>query len=136
MLKTDYKNDKLLMASNTMRKYNVIENEDGTVSFEDVTVYEVKGDHFGADEVNEIHQGLNEIHRGLNELLGVIIIKTLAAGETTMILEDETITTESTIDIYTSVYGVSPTNAIVEAGSITLTFEAQDGDIGVKVRVR
>lgn len=129
MFKTDYKNDKLLMASNTRRKYRVIENEDGTVSFEDVTAYEVKGNHFGADEVNAIHAGLNELH-------GVELIGTLAARETTIVLENEAITTESTIDIYTNVYGVNPAEVRVEAGTITLTFEVQEGDVGVKVRVR
>lgn len=131
MFRTDYKNDKLLVASNTKRKFNVIENEDGTVSFEDATVYEVKGDNFGADEVNEIHKELN----ALGEKNEVSVIGTLAAGATSIVLENEAITTSSTIDIYTDVYGVNPTNASVEAGSITLTFEAQGSDLGVKVRV-
>ena len=60
MFKTDFKNDKLLVAENTKRKYRVIDNGDETVSFEDVTVYEQKGDPFGADEVNAIHGALNE----------------------------------------------------------------------------
>lgn len=59
--RTDYKNDKLLVSSNTRRKFRVIENSDGTVSFEDVTVYEQKGDNFSADEINAIHGGLNEL---------------------------------------------------------------------------
>ena len=59
MFRTDFKNDKLLIAENAKRKFRVIENEDGTVSFDDVTEYEVRGDHFGADQVNAIHQRLN-----------------------------------------------------------------------------
>lgn len=59
MFRTDYKNDKLLEEANSKRRFRVIENADGTVSFEDVTEYEVMGDHFGADEVNAIHEGLN-----------------------------------------------------------------------------
>ena len=59
--RTDYKDDKLLVATNDKRKYRVIENADGTVSFEDVTVYEHQGDHFGAEEVNAIHAGLNKM---------------------------------------------------------------------------
>lgn len=38
VLKTNYKED-VLAASNTKRKYNMITNDDGTVSFEDVTEY-------------------------------------------------------------------------------------------------
>ena len=48
-LKTDYV-DALFSGS---RKYRVIENEDGTVSFEDVTEYTQAGDSFGAKDVNE-----------------------------------------------------------------------------------
>lgn len=136
MFRTDFKNDKLLVASNTKRKFNVIENADGTVSFEDVTAYEVKGDNFGADEVNAIHEGLNT----LMDEVGVSksraeIVETLAAGETSIAFENKAITTSSTIDIYTDVYGVNPTDISVEDGIITLTFKEQDSDVSVKVRV-
>ena len=67
---------------------------------------------------------------GYTELTG-----TLTAGNTSITLSDASITTSSTIDIYTSVYGVNPTAATVATGSVTLTFEAQAGDISVKVRV-
>ena len=43
----------------------------------------------------------------------------------------------STIDnIYTSVFGVSPTSVSISSNAITLTFPEQSADIGVKVRVR
>jgi hypothetical protein len=60
---------------------------------------------------------------------------TLTAGNTTLTLTDDAITTTSTIDIYCDVFGVQPTNAVVATGSITLTFLAQSTDISVKVRV-
>lgn len=53
-LKTDYKDDVLDTSVNTVRKYNMITNDDGTVSLEDATVYLQKGDEFGAQEVNEL----------------------------------------------------------------------------------
>ncbi len=67
---------------------------------------------------------------GYTELTG-----TLTAGNTSITLSDASITTSSTIDIYTSVYGVNPTAATDATGSVTLTFEAQAGDISVKVRI-
>ena len=41
----------------------------------------------------------------------------------------------SNIDVYTTVFGVNPTAASIANNAITLTFEAQSNDIGVKVRV-
>lgn len=60
---------------------------------------------------------------------------TLTAGTTTITLKDGTITTDSKFDFYTSIYGVSPTNVAVAAGSITLTFDAQKTNMNVEVRV-
>lgn len=60
---------------------------------------------------------------------------TLVAGSTSLTLTDSSITTDSLYDIYTSVYRVNPTDVTVATGSITLTFAAQQSDLGVKVRV-
>lgn len=62
---------------------------------------------------------------------------TLAAGETTITLTDDAITTDSTFgNPFTTIWGVSPSEApVVTNGSITYTFDAQDVDMGVKVRV-
>ena len=48
-LKTDYKD----AMSQGNRKYQMIQNEDGTVSFEDVTEYTQEGDSFGAKDIND-----------------------------------------------------------------------------------
>ena len=61
---------------------------------------------------------------------------TLLAGKTELALSSEKISADSTIDIYTDVYGVSPKTATVADGSITMTFKAQTQDIGVKVVVK
>ena len=60
---------------------------------------------------------------------------TLTAGSTSLTLSDASITTSSTLDFYTDVYGVNPTGVAVSTGSVTLTFEAQLSDVAVKVRV-
>lgn len=59
-LKTDYKDDVLDVTQNEKRKYRIINNDDGSVSLEDVTVYLQNGDSFGAKEINEINQKVNE----------------------------------------------------------------------------
>ena len=60
-LKTNYKEDILNTAVNTKRKYNMINNSDGTVSFEDVTVYTQLGDTFGAADINNTNSRIEEV---------------------------------------------------------------------------
>lgn len=61
---------------------------------------------------------------------------TLTAGQTTLTFTDAGITANSTIDVYTSVYGVNPEGMTVSSGSLTLTFDAQASDIGVKAVIK
>ena len=60
---------------------------------------------------------------------------TIAVGGTSITLSDAAITTSSTIDIYTDVFGVNPESVSVSTGSVTITFAAQETALGVKVRV-
>lgn len=66
-LKTDYKDDVLDTTQNTKRKYQMIDNGDGTVSFEDVTEYIQQGDSFGADDINDTNEEVNIINDNLNK---------------------------------------------------------------------
>ena len=50
--------------------------------------------------------------------------------------QDDSIKSYSTIDIYTDKWGVNPTDVTVVTGKITLTFDAQDSVLAVKVEVR
>jgi len=67
----------------------------------------------------------------------VDITGTLLATQTSITLSSVSITTSSTIDVYVddSFYGVNPTAITLATGSVTLTFEAQESDMPVKVRV-
>lgn len=75
----------------------------------------------------------------INELNGKVyqveVSGTLSAGSTSIGFLDAAITTSSVIDIYTDKWGVNPESVTVATGSVTLTFEAQASDLGVKVRV-
>jgi hypothetical protein len=66
-LRTDYKDDVLNINTNERRKYRVINNADGTISFEDVTDYVQNGDNFGSFDINITNKTVNElIAMGLN----------------------------------------------------------------------
>ncbi len=55
MLKTDYKDDMFAGA----RKYNLVTNEDKTVSLIDATEYTQEGDSFGANDINATNAAVN-----------------------------------------------------------------------------
>lgn len=63
------------------------------------------------------------------------ITGTLSAGQTSITLSNVAITENSTIDYYTNYFGINPVGVNVSNGRVVLTFEEQDIDISVKVRV-
>lgn len=70
-LKTDYKDDVLDLTQNANRKYEEIENQDGSISFNDVTVYEETGDTFGAADANAITRALTDTTRNISFQFGI-----------------------------------------------------------------
>ena len=70
----------------------------------------------------------------INEVRGTWLTGTLTAGATSITLSDASITTSSMIDIYTDA-DIDYTAITVATGSVTITFDAQQADLGVKVRV-
>lgn len=60
---------------------------------------------------------------------------TLTAGSTTVTITNAIIDSTKTIDFYTDAFGVNPTAVSISNNSITLTFEAQQSNVSVKVRV-
>lgn len=70
-----------------------------------------------------------------NKKLYYDYIETLISGNTTITITDASITGDETIDIYTDVFGVNPSNIVCTSGSITVTFPVQANDIQVKVRL-
>lgn len=70
-LKTDYKDDVLDTSKNEKRKYNIIQNEDGTVSLEDVTEYSQVGDSFGAADINATNKAVNEANSNFRDYVVV-----------------------------------------------------------------
>lgn len=105
-LKTDYKDDVLDTSANTQRKYNMISNDDGTVSFEDVTVYLQEGDSFGAQEINQINEGLEELKKSVSDG------KAMVASAITEKLEVETATDASFETLANNILNSNSSNGI------------------------
>lgn len=89
--------------------------------------------------INTLWTSLSKTNASVADLTascGHIVTGTLTTGDTSLTIEDTSIVADSSMfDIYTNVYGVSPTEVSVVDGSITLTFDTQESDLGVKVRV-
>ncbi len=67
------------------RKYNIINNSDGTVSLEDATMYTQEGDSFGAKELIEIGKEVNALANDVSEVKkSVSDGKTLIAAAITL----------------------------------------------------
>lgn len=84
--------------------------------------------------VNKVYSGLG--NKTIPQAIGKQISDTLTAGSTTITLSDASITANSWVKPYASVWGVMCTNMVISAGSVALTFEAQASDITVGVEVR
>lgn len=69
-LKTNYVDDVLDTTKNQLRKYQQIQNDDGTVSFVDVTEYTQVGTSFGAKDINDTNAAINDVNGKLAMLDG------------------------------------------------------------------
>lgn len=87
--------------------------------------------------VNKVYTGLNNktIPQAIAAAAGVEVTGTLTAGATSLTLSDASITSSSTLEVFTDIFGAWLENMVVSTGSVVLTFEAQSADMSVKVRV-
>ena len=67
-LKQNYKDDILDVSVNTKRKYRMTENQDGTVSLDDETVYTQEGDSFGATDMNATNGKVNALEGDIDDI--------------------------------------------------------------------
>ena len=67
---------------------------------------------------------------GWTDLTGI-----LQAGETTLTIQHEIITTDVTVEPYSDPFGINPKDMVVTSGQVVLTFKAQPNDVKIMVRV-
>ena len=94
---------------------------------------------------SDLHTTSKTIIGAINEVnsatSGVVKSGTLEAGETSLVFTDNAITDDSLVDWYIeeAYYGlVAPTSFVTDEvnHTLTLTFEAQENDIDIKVVIR
>ena len=94
-MKTDYKNDILADSMNDLRRYEMINNDDETVSFRDVSEYTQKVDRVTAGVMNEIGEAINTFEGNPNYNIRIgyvsvpyVLLGNLSAGATTKLTID------------------------------------------------
>lgn len=85
-------------------------------------------------QATNVAQAASVLVNQLNDKLTALPTGILQVGATTLTITDLSITSTGLIDVYTSKYGVNPTNIVASNGSVTLTFDSQSEVITVKVR--
>lgn len=91
--------------------------------------------------IDDSHTGLKTTYSSskivsmITPLSFIDLTDTLTAGETSIEFEDDSITTNSKIFPMTSIYGVNPTAITTINGKCTLTFDMQENDVSVCIRV-
>lgn len=84
-------------------------------------------------QISTVKNKLDGIEEGATNYIPTKISGTLKAGNTSITLSNSAIKTSSYIDVYTSIYGVSPKNISISTGKAVLTFDAQTEDMTVAV---
>lgn len=129
-LKTTYVDDIIAPQMLGSRRYTQVTNADGTVSFVDATTYSVVGSNFGATDINATN-------KWINNLMYDEYKATLTAGSTSLVITDSKITTNTLIlSVFTSKYGVNPSNISIEAGKIVCEFNVQDANVDFIIRTQ
>lgn len=125
---SEYPTRRILTDTTTLETKQVtVARDEGVVS--------VVGDAWSATNLNALESRINTAVAALAACGFVEVRGTLTTGSTSLVLSDAAILTTSTIDVFVDTWGVSPESVVVAAGSVTLTFEALEYDLGVKVRV-
>lgn len=81
----------------------------------------------------------NKVLRGdgtwVNSASGTMLTDTLLAGRTEIIFNSDLITESSCLTFFTSKFGFGPKNANAYNGTVVLTFDAQDEDVDIGVKI-
>lgn len=125
----------LVDSVNKVWKELSFKNSASDVEFDDgMTAEEKVGNIKGLTTLKQ-----NEVGYALDSTAAAIaptvLTGTLYIGNTTLTFNSSAITSTAKINIYSSKYGVSPTDAVVSGNMLTLSFDEQDSNINIKVEV-
>lgn len=128
-LPVNFQDDIIDTSVTDKRRYNFIENSDGTKSLEDVTTYLQIGTDYGSKEINAQNQAINDLIDSNSNVVKaveqdfVLQKRTLSFIGTTCNIEDSRITKDSLADIYFT------SETIYAAEKADISVETVDGAV-------
>ena len=148
-LRTNFQDDIINTEITDKRRYNLIQNADGTVSFEDVTTYEQVGSNYGAEEINAAYKTVNQLievsEKTQKSIESVFVLRNqslLSFAGNTCTISDSRITADSLADVYfTSDTALNAEKAVIGVetfdGRVDLNAGRNpDGDIRASIVIR
>jgi len=101
-LPTNYHDDVLDTSVNTKRRFTMIDNGDGTYSFDDETEYTVVGSTFGASDMNATNSKVNSLTAKMDFLTGGFVLRDVSVNLSTKSYNvlNENITADSLAMVY------------------------------------
>lgn len=148
-LKTDFQDDIIDTSVSDKRRFNIINNSDGTISLEDVTTYKKIGSQYGGQEINKANETINKLidnvektKEAIDSVFMLCDKVTLVFNGNTCSIADERITADSLADVYfTSDTALAAEKAVIDvetyAGRVDLTAgRTPDGTIKASIVIR
>ena len=115
---------------------NTVIMNDGGLTL-DENMVQINNDITSIDnDITSINNDIKTISTDITAIKGIVIVGVLEAGQTELIFENKAITTNSTFDYYTDLYGISAKDVSVENGKLTMTFKVLENNLNVKVVIR
>lgn len=136
-LPVNFKDDILKENMNGKRRFNMIQNSDGTVSFEDVTDYTQVGSTFGAAQINATNEAVNnaaDANKIIDNLetikantqsgyiAGALAVKELSSNLGGLVFEFS-INYNSTINMRRKIHEKKSSNKLVDDFLMNTTYE-------------
>lgn len=81
-------------------------------------------------------ENLDWLIKTVKNAVGTTVSGVLTSGETSITLESPVIKSDSLIDIYTNVFGLTPNSVSSGDGYVNLNFTAQSDDVTIKLIVK
>lgn len=148
-LKTNFQDDIINTEVTDKRRYELINNSDGTVSLDDKTTYTQIGSNYGAKEINETNDTINQLidanEKAEQSAESVFVLRNqslLTFVGNTCTISDERITADSLADVYfTSDTALNAEKAVIDvetySGRVDLNAgRTPEGDIRASIVIR
>ena len=120
-LPTNYHDDVLDTSVNTKRKFTMIDNGDGTYSFDDETVYTTVGSTYGASDINATNSKVNQLNAKMEFLTGGFMLRDVSINLSSKAynIVNANITADSLAMVY---FKTGDPDTISDAGVIANTY--------------